>query len=408
MVLFQLRNVGIFFVVLSPIFLFIFSNNTYMDSLPNVTTPFTHFNGLDPSRQQYISWETGSASNATLYLGTAPDNIPFYWTNGSMVTIHRMKIDGLQPDTQYYYQVKSTSANGTYTSPVGTFKTAPVAAVPFTAAFFSDTQLLWGIGHYGQIANDIGGIKGLSFVSDIGDLSEWSNSQPDWNLFMKDSSAWMGKDSFAPVMGNHDSQFNSTSQGYDDLANFEYLKYLGFSYSTGQWANHFFYSFNWSNVQFVVGEIADGSQENLALMHQSMWLNQTFAKGQDKAFRVLLFHRCPFSSTGNDPYLYNQIAPIVNTYNVSLVMFGHDHHYERFLYENHTYLCLGGGGGMQDTAFNVVNESQYLNLGPSYTIIAFKVDHMVVKTYSEQNALIEAFTLVEQGHNVVLQEGGDA
>jgi len=377
-----------------------------MDSMPNAAAPYTHFNGLDPSRQQFVSWQTASSMNSTLLLGTSSGALATNQTNATMTIMHHVKLDNLQPNTRYYYQAKSASANGTYISPVESFETAPLASLPFKVALLSDSQQMWGTGHYGVIAGDIANLDGISFVADLGDVCEWPTAQPDWNLFMAQSAPWMAKYSFAPVMGNHDSLFDSATQGYDDLQDFMYYQHFGFSYSSGPWKNHFFYTFNWSNVQFVVGEIADGSQENIALMNQSAWFNETLAKGQDKAFRVLVFHRSLFSSIGDHPDYIARIKPIVNKYNVSLVMYGHDHHYERFLVDGHTYLCLGGGGAMQDTSFNVVPESQFLNLGPSYTTISFEVDHAVVSTYSEQNDLIESFTLATNGSVIAQTTGG--
>jgi hypothetical protein len=265
---------------------------------------------------------------------------------------------------------------------------------------------MWGIGHYERIANVIAARDDLSFVSPLGDLAQESDSQADWNLFMSQSEGWMRRVPIAPSIGNHDSNFDSGTESYNHLEQFMYLKYFGFAYDSGPWADHLFFTFNWSNVQFVIGEIGDGSQENIALMNQSGWFNETLGKGQDKAFRILVFHRSLYSSIGNHPDFIDRIKPIVDEYNVSLVMYGHDHHYERFLVNGHTYMCLGGGGGLQDTGFNIVPESQFINIGPSYTTVHFGVDRLIIETRSEEDAVIESVTLVQHGSSADLLQGG--
>ncbi len=400
--MFQLRNIGIILLVLLPVVLFVLTTQLTMDSVPIDKEPYTHFNGLDPSREMYVSWETSSSTNASIKLGTSPENMLVNATNTTYSTMHRIKLTNLVANTRYYYNITSSSPSATYTSPVGTFQTAPVSALPFTAAFFSDPQQMWGTGHYGPIADAIAAQHGLSFVAGLGDLAEWPDSQADWNLFMHQGEGWMRQASFAPSMGNHDSTFNSVTGTYDDPGNLKYLKYFGYSYESGSWANHFFYSFNWSNVQFVIGEIGDGSQENISLMNQSGWFNETLGRGQDKAFRVLAFHRSLYSSIGSGVGLIERIKPIVEAYNVSLVIYGHDHHYERFLVDGHTYLCIGGAGAMEDTAFNIVPESQFINLGPSYMTLHFGIDRLVVDALSEKNSLIESVTLVHNGSSADL------
>ncbi|MBN2150105.1 MAG: metallophosphoesterase family protein [Candidatus Lokiarchaeota archaeon] len=412
MALFQLRNVCIILLVLSPIGLYLLSNELVMDAVPIDKPPYTHFSGLDPSREVYVSWENSRKMNASLWLGKSPSSLVLNVTNitnsPSFPGLYRVKLANLQANTRYYYRVESVNLADPYTSPVGSFLTAPNGTLPFTAAFFSDSQQLFGIGHYERIADAIASREGFSFVSPLGDLAQEPDSQPNWNLYWKQSEGWTRDAAVVPTIGNHDSTFDDGTEAYVNPHELMYLKYFGFCYDSGPWAGHFFYHFNWSNVQFVVAEIGASSQEDITLMNQSAWLNETLERGQDKAFRVLLFHRAMYSSIGNVDGFIARLKPIIDEYNVSLVMYGHHHHYERFLVDGRTYLCLGGGGGMQDTAFNVVPESQFLNVGPSYTTVDFGIDRLFVETRSEEDAVIESFTLVRNGSAAELLGGGAA
>ena len=260
---------------------------------------------------------------------------------------------------------------------------------------FSDSQQLWGIGHYGPIAEQLAA-QDFSFISCVGDLVQEGEDQADWNLFMKQGEVWAQHTPFVPVIGNHDYDESNPDASF-------YPQY--YNYTNG---NHFYYSFNWSNVQFVIGEISttstreDGGDFNVT-MHDE-WLNSTLLAGQDKTFRILMFHRNLMTSTTSDITLIERITPIAEDYNISLVIFGHNHHYERLLYNGRRYLCLGGGGGMQDGAFRIIPESEFLNIGPSFTRISFLIGEMVVETFSENNELIDGFTLVAEGSNAALKE----
>ncbi|MHA1794147.1 MAG: metallophosphoesterase [Promethearchaeota archaeon] len=406
--IFHVRNVGILLGLLSTIILFIITSNTLMESVPFDKNPFTHFNGIDPSSQMYITWETEKPQGTVLWLGTSPDHLVLNYSDPAEATFHRIKLENLTADTIYYYRVGSQVTPPVYHGPLSQFRTAPLDVKPFKFVLFSDSQQLWGIGHYGSIANQINKEKDLSFVSCVGDLVEDPNIQSEWNLFLKESEGWEKTASFVPVIGNHDIEYGMNEAtgevNYSIVNQSLYKKYYGFSYDEGPYKGHFFYSFNWSNVQFVIGEISDtNTREGAFAVYHDAWLNDTLAKGQDKTFRILMFHRNLMTSTTSDGPLIERISAIAEAYNVSIVIFGHNHHYERLLYHGISYLCLGGGGGMQDGAFRIIPESQFLNIGPSYTQVSINVDQIVFNTYSEQQDLIESFTLISNGSRAILK-----
>ncbi len=397
---FQFRNVGIFLLVLSPIFIYIGVNYVYTNQVPQEKFPYVHFNGLDPATEAYISWETTTAQGSTVWLGTEPGALFPQATNVTPATFHRVKLTGLTPDTSYWYHAGDNTSGMTYTGKLGYFKTAPVSTVPFSIGLFSDTQQLLGIGHYETIASRVATEPGLSFVTCVGDIVQEGDDISYWNLFMYQSRGWMDTVPFVPVIGNHDYDDNNPNASY-------YTRFFGFSYATGPYANHFFYDFNWSNAQFLIAEISTtGTRDNAIADLNDQWLNETLARGQDKTFRIVMFHRNLMTSSSIDDHLVDRVTAIAETYNVSLVIFGHWHHYERMLYKGIRYICLGGGGGLQDMAFRIIPESEALNIGPSYTRLTFDDHSLRLTTLSEQGDVIDACTLVTQGTKLVLE--GDA
>ncbi|MHA2000267.1 MAG: metallophosphoesterase [Promethearchaeota archaeon] len=399
---FQFRNVLICIIVFLPIPLYIVGNLANMYSQGLNKFPYVHFNGLDPSSEVYISWETEEAQETTLWLGTDPDSLALQSTNSTSVQFHRVYIAGLAPDTPYYYRVGVNSPSPEYFGPLSTFRTAPVENKSFEVAIFSDSQQMWGIGHYESIVNQIKNDEDLAFVSCVGDIVQEGEVQDDWNLFLRQSHPWAKHTPFVPVIGNHDYDEAHPERSY-------YTQYFGYSYQSGPYSHNFYYTFNWSNVQFVIGEISTSSTRvsddvfNVTLHDE--WLNETLTRGQDKTFRILMFHRNLMTSTTSDGYLIDRVSAIAQDYNVSLALFGHNHHYERLFYQGHRYLCLGGGGGMQDGAFRIIPESEALSIGPSITKIRFNIDEMDVTTTSEQGDVIDHFTLVSSGTQAILKEG---
>src|SRR5437879_969901 len=72
-----------------------------------------------------IAWSTNAKSSATVHYGTSPTSLsqtaqePWGGDTNKWTTVHRVKIQGLQPNTTYYYQVESAQAQGTGTEAKG-------------------------------------------------------------------------------------------------------------------------------------------------------------------------------------------------------------------------------------------------------------------------------------------------
>ena len=129
-----------------------------------------------------------------------------------------------------------------------------------------------------------------------------------------------------------------------------------------------------------------------------------------KTFRILVFHRQVFSSDANSGHLVNRIVPIAEKYNISVVIYGHNHHYERFLYNGVTYILHASGGVMStDSGMNAgTPNTKAFNMGASYSVFSVNSTHLVGQTLSPDNDLIDSFTLKAENSKAVLVEGGSA
>jgi len=401
-ILLFLRNFGLTFLILSPIFIFLGLMYLYQLTYPDVKDPFVQWSGHDPRTEAIITWETKEKEESTVWYGTNKDNLKWDENDDEDVYIHKIILEGLDPDTKYYYQVNIDNSEK---SEVFSFITAPDDTdTEFDFIAYSDSQF-FGIGWHNQICDAIARHDDISFVTDVGDLTQDWDEKPDWNQFFKETSVYMRKYPFVPIMGNHDGYYPEDDP---DAKLHWYETYFGAT-NTSCDPHTFYYSFNWSNTLFIVAEISKSGDEDISLdrnIRHDIWLNKTLANGQDKTFRVLMFHRQLFSAEDDNDGLIARIVPIVEKYNISLVLYGHHHHYERFLYNDHTYVCLGGGGGQQFGAnyFNPGENTECFAMGPSYTKISVESNKITLTTFSPENDVIDNCILKLKDSKAILQE----
>ncbi len=349
--------------------------------------PWTHFNGIDPHSEMYVTWETSTQSASIVEFGTDPDALSSQEQNFTLVNLHRIKITGLTPDTQYYYTAGDPGSTQRFD--VQTFRTAPDTAKPFNMTLVSDTQQMWGTGHYNTIAGAINRLPGTAFVADVGDIAEFEEDQVDWNYAMQVTGLFAGKFPFVPVGGNHDGEC------CDNL----YTKYFGITTAPAKNA----YSFNWSNSQFVISNISmSNTNPNFVYNQQNdAWVNETLEAGQSMDYRVLMFHRAVFSSNGDNADIIARVTSTAEKYNVSLVIYGHEHIYERYWYNNRMYMCLGGGGGLMNVYTNTRETLQVSRMGASFTQLIFNTAGITIRTHSPTYTIMDEVHMTRQGSNVV-------
>ncbi len=390
-----LKKFGITLLIVSPLAIFFGIIYIYQFMMPDAKAPFVQFSGRDPRTEAIIAWETEDKEASAVWYGKNEDDLKSKETDSERVKNHHIILTDLNPDTLYYYRVGIDDSDPIYRSEIYSFKTAPNDTdTEFKFAVYSDSQQFYGLGWHNRICDAISKLSDISFVAFAGDMCQNWDYKPDWNQFFKDTSVYTDKFPFAPCPGNHDSTNPATEE---ERERYYYEQYFG-SINASSNPHTFSYSFNWSNTMFVVAEIARTDQEDPNVdfnANVDVWLKDTLAKGQDKDFRILMFHRQLFSAEEDNDMLIDRIVPIVEDYNVSLVLYGHHHHYERFLYNDRTYLCLGGGGSPQFGAnyFRPGKYSECFNVGPSFTTISVSSNKLKITTLTPENDVIESLIL---------------
>lgn len=77
---------------------------------------------------------------------------------------------------------------------------------------------------------------------------------------------------------------------------------------------------------------------------QIRWLRRQL-RSTRKSWTIVIMHMPPYScSRGGDAQVREHFVPLLEAYDVDLVLSGHEHNYQRFSDASTTYVVTGGGG----------------------------------------------------------------
>lgn len=236
---------------------------------------------------------------------------------------HSVNFQNLLPETQYLYRV----GDGVNWTEWFEFTTASKEAKPFSFIYVGDAQNNI-LEHWSRvIRNAYSDLPEASFIVHAGDLVNQGDADDQWGEWFK-AGGWLnGMVPSIPTPGNHEysrisqatpagltpywrSTFALPENGPDEAVfkeNVYYTDYQGMR---------------------IVSLDTNLRGENLD--KQAAWLDQTLANNPNR-WTVLTFHHPIFSSAeGRDnAEVRNKLLPIIQKYNVDLVLQGHDHTYAR-------------------------------------------------------------------------------
>jgi hypothetical protein len=397
------------------------------------TTPQWIAYGPDPGTTMWVSWSAGSSSAGPTLVPTETTAVLQYATDSSDLTNNDGQLvyasligqvpvpssslygaqptsnvddtyyisaylDGLTPDTTYYYKV-SLNGGSTWNSSAH-FTTGKSSVQNFTFCATGDenensdtANVVASILAYNPdftiVAGDLsyasGGVETLAKPYGQTDVTSQAGYTPsDWDAFF----SYIGESAqYIPWIvgvGNHEME-PLTVDGYagvltrfPDLAqianggsntaqNGSDLTYTGptFSWNGYTTTNGTKYNTGSPVVRtFVYGNVAfiqlDGNDLSAEISYnngytnglQTSWLIAqlaTYRESETVDFIVVYFHNCPYCSNtthGSDAGVRNVWQPIFDNWNVDLVINGHVHAYERSnpLYNNAVVKAVTSGG----------------------------------------------------------------
>lgn len=344
-----------------------------------------------------VVWETDQPSTGVLRYGLkAPGDQEVRSTTEGR--LHRVEIQGLEPETTYYYQLTCHTAGGdTVATGSLSFKTAVRADSPVTFAVIGDTESRPHINN--QIAKAIWGER-PDFTICVGDLTDGGKAHHkfEWNLeYFLGMNQLVSRVPMFPVPGNGESDLHW------------YLRYHGLA-ETGHR-----YAFRYGNAEFFM---LDSNRPMGPGSEQYDWLEKALQQSTAR-WKFACHHHPVYTSDENDygdafvgpagtgDNNPRSAVPLYEKYGVDMVFYGHIHAYERTwpmaegqvnLQRGVRYVQTGGAGGnLEDFGPTRNRFSGKLFRGHHYCLLDLHGDHLQFRMFDVEGRLRDAFEVRKGG-----------
>ncbi|WP_422660017.1 phosphodiester glycosidase family protein [Paenibacillus sp. EC2-1] len=290
--------------------------NVSMGEEPTKSRGFTwHTNpGVDQSVVELVEASEFTDFNGPNVTRIQGENSLYQTLDIGTIRVHKAMANGLKPGTDYIYRVGDGHE---HYSAQGTFKTAEVEGDHTKFLYFADSQgsteadfKLWG----NTVRKAIGEHPDSEFIYQAGDMVDKGFNENQWNLWFREAQDAFLNTTLVGAIGNHEVM--GTKGNSDFLAHFNQP---GNGVPSLQGTN---FSFDYKDAHFIVLNSEYQYEE------QKEWLEQDLAK-TTKKWKIAMFHRGPYGSIYDTVEVRNLWAPVLEKYNVDLVLNGHDHMYLR-------------------------------------------------------------------------------
>jgi acid phosphatase type 7 len=260
-------------------------------------------------------------------------------------TRHAVRLSGLQPSTEYSYQVDACGA----TDGPHRFVTASPAGserVHFVAMGDSGT----GGTSQKAVGEAMLASRPELFLA-LGDNAYESGTETEWEThFFQPLARLLSDVPVYAVLGNHEYETAQAQPALDNL----------YQPDNNPAGTERYYSFDWGPVHFVALDsmclLGFTQASSCTAAVQLQWLEQDLAATR-QPWKVVSFHHPPYSSGehGSTTQLHKSLTPLLERFGVDLVLTGHDHEYERSYslksgervnpgQSGITYVVVGSGG----------------------------------------------------------------
>jgi hypothetical protein len=343
-----------------------------------------------------VVWETDRPAIADIEWGTT-DKLGHTKRLENIDRLHEATLDGLEPNTPYFYKITSTdSSNTSITSGLLTFKTAVPPGQPFRFAVIGDTESRPHIND--RLAKQIWNER-PHFLVNLGDLTDAGMMAHRYEWTHEYFVGMTQLTSRVPV-------FAVPGNGESDLH--WYNRYHRYPDPEG------YYAFQYGDIAFFMLDSNRRQDEFGPEGLQYQWLDRELSKS-DARWKIVCHHHATYtgeeddygnawkeSSHFGDPFV-RKIVPLYEKHGVDLAMFGHLHLYERShpIREGHVdllggtvHLLAGGGGGdLEDFAPTPAFFSAKTFPGHHYVMIEVAGDKLHLRMQDLQGVIRDWFTL---------------
>lgn len=317
-----------------------------------------------------FAWYSKSENDAKVRFGTTNDIEALDEFSGTSENIdgtknndvnenyfsNKVTVTGLKENTTYYYSVMK---NGEWTEPE---KYETKSFSDFSFLYVGDPQIGASVSYpntateeekaaaqaladqndatsWESVLNQATKNHDVSFMVSAGDQINDTNGDSE-----RQYSGYLGATALrslpvATTIGNHDSKNSNYSYHFNNPNTFNNPndKYIPQAYTEGASAAGTDYYYTYGNVLFIV---LDTNNYNCAT-HENV-IRKAISDNPDAKWRVVTFHQDIYGagephSDSDGMVLRTQLTPLMDKYNIDVVLQGHDHTYSR------TYQLTGDG-----------------------------------------------------------------
>lgn len=325
-----------------------------------------------------VRWRTDTATNSRVQFGSSQTQLTSTVDNATVTTEHVVQVTGLNVETQYFYNVGSSTAVLTGGDANTYFKTGPSTGAVRPSRIWvigdagtgtsSQTAVYNAyLNHTGSTYTNLWLMLGDN-VYDSGTDAEFQSKM--FNMYP----ALMRKSVFWSTLGNHDaiSADSATQSGpYYDIHTFPKNAEAG-GVASGTEA---YYSFNYANIHFIVLDSQETSRSATGAMMN--WMKSDL-QSTTADWIIAFWHHPPYSKGSHDSdteanlvEMRQVFLPVLESYGVDLVLGGHSHAYERTKFLNGHY----GTSGTLTSAHILNSGSGRVDVSGAYTKTAVGVDN---------------------------------
>lgn len=380
----------------------------------------------------YVSWHSNDlAQNPEVKFGTSATNLnqtqtgtweqisgAYYW--------HTIKLTGLLPDTEYFYQCY----NGTFASQIYSFRTPALKNTPnqhIRMVVLGDnrTDITKTTQNVQQIKSKLVELYGANFYNSVDLILHCGDIVTTGSVVSQYTNEFFNP--YAPLTSSIPTMISIGNHEGDSSNFYKYMKYeeLTNDYPVGHSYNEKFYNYTYGNTQIL----AVNGNANYKLADQISWIDTRLQESNADAnidFVFSFLHHPGHSEVwpdGNESFVQNNILPKLKQYpKNALMIYGHSHNYERGSADIATgthdmYLELSGGAGAALDRWGMYpNQMDYPEIKVSkdiycWTLVDIDVDNksFTAKTFSFGNSNKPVINvLVDEFHLNLNQAAPDA
>ena len=295
----------------------------------------------DPAKQRAITWRTDASvtsavaqiakatvnskftKNArTIAATTEPFDLGLYKSNASLlVHYHSVVFDALEPNTQYVYRV----GNGDdHWSEWIQFKTAKTTYAPTQFVYFGDAQNDV-LEHWSRVIRKAYEMAPkASFVIHAGDMINKAHKDQEWAEWYKAGGFIHSQWTAIPVVGNH--EFRPLAVGKAKKLSIQWRPQftLPVENELHKSLHETVYTVDYQDVRVIALNSNDRFEEQTKYLEKQL-------KNSPAKWNIITCHHSVFSPAKgrNFQYARDYWKPLLDKYNVDLVLNGHDHTYAR-------------------------------------------------------------------------------